>query len=185
MIDPTEQVFRSDPPLKQIEGSELLVSSRRQRSAADRAQNRIEPDAVLRRSSRRGMRLGGAAEDRAASADRRGAARRSARDGAGDRGAALRRSGASGCAAKLLFAETREWVLLSHVVPVEWMHDVRASDRGHAVRCGGASSERGCRASTEPRHGRAAPAAAPRSAAARRRVRASRGAAPLPRHSEP
>jgi len=72
-------------PAEQVQGPELLVRARRWRSASHRSQDGIEPDALLRRSSRRRVCVGRAEEDRAASADWRRAARRGAGDGARDR----------------------------------------------------------------------------------------------------
>ena len=56
-----------------------------QRHPADRSQDAGQPAALLRRSPRQGLRLGGTAQAGDASQDRRGAVGRDPRDGAGNR----------------------------------------------------------------------------------------------------
>ena len=73
------------PQARQGEGQELLVGAGQQRHPADRAQERRQPAALLRRSPRQGLRLGRAAQAGDASEDRRGAVGRDPRDGAGGR----------------------------------------------------------------------------------------------------
>ena len=79
------------------QGQELLVCPRQPRYPAHRPSDRDELPAVLRRSSRCGVPVGGTTAHRAASEDRGRAARGDPRDGPGDPGATLRRSRHVGC----------------------------------------------------------------------------------------
>ena len=121
------------PQARQAEGSPILVDSGEQRCPVDRAQDRVQPAAVLCRSPRQRVSVGRTAEARNSSQDRRGAVRRSSGDGAGDHDSQVRGGGAATCrqgrAPKPpLFAGISEDELLGYGVPAEWLADVRRAN---------------------------------------------------------